>query len=702
MENFFTNPQIHEYSMKKLIFKFQYNYFSLMNKYLTSLLFVFLLFSCSMAQQKYSTSNKKAIALFEEGLESPRKNIDPRTGRPDYESGIVLIKKAIEKDPTFWEAQVAVAELYEESGKIDEAISHYEKAIEINPQHSLSGSTYFYLAYLKYYKGAYSDCIQNLRTFMQYKSANQDFLLKAKEMLSSAEFAQKAMENPVQFNPVNVGPGINSADPEYFPTITVDGKTLLFTRRIDDNRVPGPIKEQEDFYVSYLSDKNIWTKAEPMPQNINTINNEGAPTIAADGRTLIFVACPDHTGVDYGSNRKGKGSCDLFITQKIGKRWLDPSNLNGGINTFAWETQPSLSSDGKTIYFIRGSKNKAGNHDSDIYSATLQDDGNWSKATRLPELINTPYEETSVLIHPDGRTLYFASKGHVGLGGSDLFLSRMDELGNWTKPINLGYPINTHHDENSLLVNPDGEIAFFASNREGGYGDLDIYYFEMPEHLRPIKTLYFDGIVFDAQNKSPLAGKFQLIDLKTGKEIVRSEADKVNGEFIVSLPVDREYALNVSYPGYHFFSQNFNMISTEGLESIHMDVPLFPIVSSTPVVLNNVFFDLNKASLRPESFIELNKLKEFLLQNSTVKIEVSGHTDTRGEEKENLLLSENRAKSVLDYLVSQGIPSNRITSKGYGESQPVIKDVEISKLSSEKEKEKAHQKNRRTEYKVIK
>ncbi|MGV3632212.1 MAG: OmpA family protein [Bacteroidota bacterium] len=660
---------------------------------------LFLQIACSTAQNRYSSTNKKAIALFEEGQRAP--NAASVGGRPDYASGIELHEKALLKDPDFWEAHVVVGEFYEYSGKIDDAIRHYEEALRINPNHSPSGGTLFFLGNLKYAKGDYEGAMKMMDLFMRNKNANPDLLKKANEIYSSSEFASNAMKNPTNFKPVNIGPGINTADPEYYPTITVDGKTILFTRRIDDSRVP-VYKEQEDFYISHLSENNIWMKADPMPQNINTMLNEGAPTISADGRTLVFTACSDQSGDNnYGENRSGKGSCDLFYTRRLGNRWTDPVNLPGNVNSFSWESQPSLSADGKTLYFVRRVSKRGEPVDSDIYVSRLLDNGQWSTPTALPRIINTSSEEESVLIHPDGRTLYFASRGHQGLGGLDLFVTRMDEAGNWSKPENLGYPINSQNDESSLMVSPDGEIGFFASNREGGYGDLDIYYFVMPEHLRPTKTLYFEGIVFDATNKAPLPGKFQLIDLKTGQEVIRSEADKVSGEFMVSLPVNREYALNVEYPGYNFFSQNFNMINPDSLESIHMDVPLVPVGNATPVVLANVFFDYGKATLRPESYVELNKLRDFLNANPTLKIEIGGHTDTRGDDKGNQVLSEGRAKSVMDYLVQQGIAAGRLTSKGYGETQTVVSDAEIARLATEKAKEAAHQKNRRTEYKFI-
>lgn len=685
MEGFFTNSQIHEYSvnMKNTLF----------------ILALIFMASCSSAQ--YSVSNSKAVKLFEEAQKAPGQSQDPHTHQPNYRAGIDLLEKAIAKEPNFWEAYLMAGEFYEYMYDYENAIINYEKALSINPNHAATGSTYFFLANAQYTVGDYAGAMRNIDIYVRNKNANPELVNQANIIYQSCEFADFAMKHPSVFKPINVGPGINTKDPEYFPTITVDGKTILFTRRIHDERAPMD-QQQEDFFVS-VYENSKWEPAIPMPKNVNTINNEGAPTIAADGRSLIFVACPDVTGKDYGEGRFGKGSCDLFYTKKLGSRWTDPINLPGLVNSYLWESQPSLSADGKSLYFVRRVSKRGEQPDSDIFVSTLQDDGSWGTPIRLPETINTKLQEESVLIHPDGKTLYFASRGHVGIGGSDLFVSRMDENGNWGKAQNLGYPINTRFDENSLMVSPEGDIAFFASDREGGYGDLDIYMFSMPEHLRPTKTLYFEGVVFDAITRLPVPGKFQLIDLKTGKEVIVSEADKLTGEFMVSLPVNKEYALNVTYPGYTFFSQNFNMTNPEGLEAIHMDVPMFPITSDAiGVTLKNVFFDLNKATLRPESFVELNKLVDFMNLNKQLKIEIAGHTDTRGDAKDNLLLSENRAKSVVVYLTSKGIDASRLQSKGYGETMPIVSDAKIEAMTSEKFKESAHQENRRTEYKIIK
>lgn len=655
--------------------------------------------ACSTAQMSYSTKNKKAIAYFEDASEAPR-TLD-KNGRPNYQEGLELLNKAIEKDPNFWEAEVVAGEFAETLGQNDLAIQHYKRALQINPEHSATGSTYYYLGTLQFAQGQYEDAVQTLTTYSRNPQANPEMVAAAQKTISNARFAIEGMRNPAAIEPVNLGPGVNTKDPEYFPTITVDGKTLLFTRLLTEPAREGQFYKQEDFFVSQLSDKNVWQKAIPMPSNINSKNNEGAPTISADGRSLVFVACADGGG-DYGDGRYGKGSCDLFYTKRLGQQWLDPVNLPGEINTAAWETQPSLSADGKTLYFVKGVRGRANQRDSEIFKSTLQADGKWGTPERLPSNINTPYREESVLIHPDGKTLYFSSSGHPGFGGLDIFVTHLQPDGSWSKPENLGYPINSSADENSLLVSADGEIAFFASDRAGGYGDLDLYYFVMPEKFRPTKTLYFDGLVFDADTKAPLAGKFSLKDLKTGAEVVRADADPVTGKFTVSLPVDREYALTVTHEGYLPFSENFNMIAAEDQESVHKDVPLVPKTSSAPVALRNVFFDLDKATLRPESYIELNILRDYLKANPAIKIEIAGHTDTQGDAAKNMTLSDDRAKAVYDYLVAQGIDAKRLTWKGYGETMPIVPDADIEKMSTERQRQAAHQQNRRTEYRVIK
>lgn len=657
---------------------------------LTSFFFLFL--GCSTAQFPYSTSNKKAIHYFELGEKAPKELMDPMTGAYDFFSGIDYLNKALEKDSNFWEAHLLSAEFNEIIRNYPQAIFHYKRALQIDPNHSISGSTVFRLATCQMAIADYDGALKNCEIYLKNPNAKEENFGVVRRMQDCANFAKYAIKNPKPFEPKNIGPSINSNFSEYYPTITVDGKTLLFTRRLEENG-----REQEDFYLSHDLDQE-WSKAYPMPRNVNTPYNEGAPTISPDGKSLIFVACTDESGVDYGENRQGKGSCDLFFTQQVGKKWSNPINLPGKVNSSHWETQPSLSADGKTLYFIRGLRTRDGKKDSDIYVSHLLEDGTWSIAEPLPPHINSNQNEESVLIHPDGKTLYFASRGHVGMGGLDLFVSRMDAKGNWGLPQNLGYPINTLSDENSLMVSPEGDIAYFASDRPGGFGLMDIYYFELPKEDQPVKTLYFDGMVYDSKTVNPLGATFKLTNLSTGELVIQSKADVADGTFIVPLPINSDYAIEVNHPGYLPYSLNFNMTLKENEQSYHVKIPLNPETSSDENILTNVFFDLNQAKLRPESVVELNSFANYLKSRPNLKIEIGGHTDSRGNAQDNLTLSTNRAKAVYDFLVSKGISATRLSYKGYGSTSPILTDASINALSSAAEKEKAHQKNRRTTY----
>ena len=653
------------------------------------------------AQFPYSTSSKKAIKLIQQAQKAPTAKRDPLTGALNYTEAIRLIDAAIKKDENFWEAYLLKGEFLEYQRKYAEAAKCYQKALEIEPMHSISGSTHYFLATCQYTIGDYEGSLKNINIFLKNPNSNEKWLQDANKLKDCAIFSMEAIKAPKSFEPHNVGPGVNTPFSEYYPTITVDASVLLFTRRVKF-MVDGKQDEQEDFYISTFDNQNkMWADAKPMPNIINTAWNEGAPTISGDGKTIIFVACTDPSGVNYGGNRTGKGSCDLFITHKINGRWSPPINLPGKVNTSNWETQPSLSADGQTLYFIRAIRSREAKTNSDIYVAFLQENGEWSEGQRLPNTINSMANEESVQIHPDGRTLYFASRGHIGLGGSDLFVSKMDDLGNWSKPTNLGYPINTRFDENSLLVSAKGDIAYFASDREGGFGGLDIYWFELPREMQAVQTYYFEGTAFDAINNKKLEAHITLSDLNSGKIIFDGFTDAFDGKITLPLPINNSYAVIVNRDGYHPFSLNFDLRIKENAQSFLLDMPLNPIQSAAENILNNVFFDLAKSTLRPESKIELSNLAQYLKMNAQINIEIQGHTDSQGDSINNLLLSEQRANAVRDFLINEGIEAKRLVSKGYGSNQPLVSDEKIALMVLPKEIAAAHQKNRRTSYKII-
>lgn len=634
------------------------------------------IFPCmaQLAPGEYTTQNKKAISSFEKALEYYNARNDQKA--------LEELKKAIEKDPVFIEPHILSAQIYTEGNKPQEAINEYTKALEINPK--FDKKIFFLIANIEMSLGKYPEAKQDYEAFLKNKTLNPDSKELAEQQLNNCNFAIEAIKNPVPFEPKNMGGSINTNLDEYFPAITADDQTFLYTRNNRTESIP----LQEDFLVSKKIN-GVWAPSVFMGNGINTPGNEGAPSISADGQILFFIACAEMDGT-YGANRKGYGSCDIFYSQKNGNNWTRPFNAGPSLNSKFWESQPSFSADGKTLYFV--SSRTGGVGQTDIWYSVLKDNGGWATPVNIGENINTPGKEESVCIHPDGKTLYFSSNGLVGMGKLDIYVVRKNETGQWGIPVNLGYPINTYGDENSLLVNGDGALAYFASNREGGFGGLDLYQFELYDAIRPDRITYVKGKVYDAKTKQPLGARFELIDLETSKQVIISDANPGNGEFLVTLPVNKNYALNVSHSGYLFYSENFSLKeSADKNKPYQMDVPLESIDTGSVVELKNVFFETSKFDLKPESKVELDKLVSFLTFNQTLRIQLSGHTDNVGDKKMNQLLSQNRAKAVYDYLIANGIDLKRLTYVGYGDTRPKVKN----------ETDQNRAINRRTEFKVI-
>jgi outer membrane protein OmpA-like peptidoglycan-associated protein len=364
--------------------------------------------------------------------------------------------------------------------------------------------------------------------------------------------------------------------------------------------------------------------------------------------------------------------------------------MGATVNSSTWDSQPSFSSDGKTLYFA--SKRSGGRGSSDIWRTELQRDGQWSRPVNLGDTINSRVEEMAPFIHPDDQTLYFSSKGHPGMGGLDLYYSRKGANGNWQTPANMGYPINTFADEITLVVNARGDLAFISSDIPGGKGKQDVYNFPLYKEAQPLLTTYFKGVVYDAETKARLEARFELVDLATSKVIAESTSDPATGEFLLALPTERNYALNVAREGYLFYSDNFSLTgSNTSTRPFIKNIPLKPIRVGETVILRNIFFDTDKYTLKNESVTELEKLILLLLKNPKLRIDISGHTDNEGTAEYNLELSKNRAKTVYEYLIRQGISRERLTYSGYGLSRPV--DVNTT--------EQGRAANRRTEFRVL-
>jgi outer membrane protein OmpA-like peptidoglycan-associated protein len=611
-----------------------------------------------------STTSKKASKAYTVALEYAQMF--------DYPKAHQQLEIAKKEDPNFVEAYMLDANLYLDMREWQKAIDEFKKAFAINPNFFVG--SYYDCANAEMKIGKYEDAKKDFETYLAKKaSPPAGTKALAEQGISNCDFAIKSIKNPVKFNPLNIGAGINSTDCEYFPNVTADDATFLFTRNHQETDPSGVQRmSQEDFYISYKDEAGNWSTATGLASPINTDRNEGAPSLSPDGHYLYFAACEDFDG--YGNGRQGFGSCDIFFSQKIGDKWQRPSNVGAPVNSSAWESQPSFSSDGKTLYFV--SNRRGGYGDADIWMAELTPQGKWTTPVNLGDKINSSGREEAVFIHPDNQTLYFASSGRTGMGGLDLYVSRRDpETGKWGEAVNLGYPINTFGDESGLIVNGKGDLAYFSSTRDGGKGCDDIYYFQLPENLKPVSITYMKGKVYNKKTGKPVGAAFDLMDVETGQTVISSYSDPVNGEFLVCIPVNKNYALNVNSPGYLFFSERFEMkASPDPTKPYRMDVPLQPIGDTALVELKNVFFETGKFDLKPTSTAELDKAVAWLKANPNVKVEIAGHTDNVGDKKMNMALSTNRAKAVYDYFVAHGIDASRMTYKGYGDTKPKVKN----------------------------
>ena len=643
-------------------------------------LILMLLVICSSAQEKFSIEDKKAIRLLKEALDL--------ADRGENQKAIETMRDAVAREPKFVEAWTVMGDLYSSMNKPADASMCYRKALEINP--SFFPINYNSLAeeLMKLEKYRAADSVLTL--FLKVKSA-PNLQAKARKNQRNARFAAEAIKNPVPFLPVNLGPGVNSRFEEYLPAITADETKLVFTLRAptDTNRAESFANQlTEDFYQSTFKN-NVWQKRINLGAPVNTRNNEGAENISPDGQTLLFTCCADVAG-EYPEGRKGLGSCDIFFSIKNGDQWSRPRNIGNAINSKYWESQPCISSDGRTLYFV--SNRPGGKGREDIYFSKLQADGNWGAAQNMGDSVNTPDSEISPFIHPDNLTLYFSSDGWTSMGKKDLLVSRRKTIdAQFSSPVNLGYPINSSGEESSLIVSADGTRAYYDSERKEGFGKTDIYRFDLYPAARPAPVTYVKGKVYDQDSRSPIEAAFELTDLATGKVVVSSYSNPGNGEYLVCLPSGHDYAFTCSKKGYLFFSQNFSLGAGSSLKPHVLEVGLSPIKPGSKMVMNNIFFATGSFELKPESHSEINKLISLMQTNPAMRVEISGHTDNVGDAQKNKVLSENRAKSVVDFLVSRNIPADRIVYKGYGDTQPIAPN----------DNEEGRKKNRRTECKIL-
>ncbi|MGF1532849.1 MAG: OmpA family protein [Bernardetiaceae bacterium] len=624
------------------------------------------------------TSSKKADKSYQKAQEAIKKR--------DFERGMQYLRQAVEADPNFFEAHYSLGTNYHILRDAHHpeyttlSAYHLREAARILPRDARYYVLYYQVAQLDYAEGKYAEAQAQYEKFLAYAKRPNHMTQNAKRHLASCQYAQEGIQNRLDFDPQPLPTPLNQLGLQYFPVLTGDGTELIFTGR----RSPDP-RDDEDIYITrYHEDQKEWT-APTVIAAISSPFNEGTCSISADGQAMVFTICEGNR-----DNRVPNGNrCDLFITRRQGTRWTSPQSLGSPINTKHWESQPALSADGQTLYFV--SDRPGGQGQNDIWVSQRQADDTWSLPQNLGPTINTAGDEVAPFLHANRKTLFFSSDGHLGYGALDIFKTELQENQQWQKPQNLGYPINNHRNQVGLFVIPDGKTAYYSDEKiEGGRITSSILHrFDLPEAIRvQTPSRYVRGTIYDAQTRQPIEASVALYDLQTERIQNAVRSDATTGRYLITRNEGSAYALHVNREGYLFKSVGFDASQDT---DVVLDVFLDPILSGAKTILKNIFFETARWEIEQSSRTELKLLVEFLQNNPELSIEVGGHTDNVGSPSANQVLSEKRANAVRDFLYERGIAPERIQVQGYGETAPL--------LPNDSPENRA--KNRRIEFKIL-
>lgn len=640
-----------------------------MSKYLTfTILCFFICFFATAQKAPLSTENKKALAFYQAGVNNSK--------RFQYPQAVENFENAIKKDSNFIEAYFALGSVLKRAKNYSGALRSFEQGISvvtsqdrIYKYYGLVGETYFAAREYKKASGYLNAYLENNNQIKPEVKSKIELLLK------KSYFAEEAIKNPVEFNPELVSKAVNRFPVQYFPVLTADQSQLIYTARKATK--PG---FDEDIYIARKDSLGNWKNSQLISPNISRPGiNEGACSISADGRVLVFTICRD---------RRGLGSCDLYISKKVGDNWSYPKNMKAPINSPKWESQPALSADGRTLYFV--SDRSGGMGKLDIWKSIQNDDGSWGEPVNLGENVNTSYDDITPFIHANSRNLYFSSEGHPGFGGHDLF-STIKQDSVWSTPKNMGYPVNNLEDQISLFITPDGLSGYFSHEEEENFEyKSEIYSFQVPESDRvKVKSIYLSGKVSDKDSKKYLGAQIEIFNQESAEEVFKIRSDSINGSYLVILNEGGRYGMYVSKEGYLFRELDFDLQRSDKLLSYDtLNIELEKVRVGTKTTLKNIFFDFDKYEIKENSIPELAVFVDFLKKNKSVNAEIQGHTDDNGGETYNLKLSENRAKAVYQYLIDKGINKSRLLYSGKGSKQPV----------ADNNSEEGRRQNRRIEF----
>jgi len=616
-------------------------------------LLIFLLLFLSVrlyAQEEYSVDNPRIKKWYE----SARQLIKER----EFDGGISLYKKCLVKEPTFVEAHWALASIFKNLGDLERSFYHLDQYYLGTDKSGISVPKLMILVKAYFKNGFYGKAKACLDQIQLYQiPADQDDSL----LIASVAYAYKNQKTKAGVMPKALPSSVNRYLTQYFPTLTIDNNTLIFTKRAGASG-----SYDEDLVVSYR-EAGIWSPATLLSNNIHSEFNEGAASISADGRTLIFTMC------DKGQTF---GNCDLFISRKYGEVWSNPENLGKVVNSKNWDSQPSLGADGNILYF--SSDRSGGMGKRDIWY-TQRVDNTWIQPKNMGNIINTLKDDVTPFIHTNGENLVFASNGRVGFGGYDLYVSEQKE-GKWQTPRNLGNAVNNNLDQLSFIISADGSMAYFSQDFKKADGKLKTKIVQLPiinDSLVKNTSSYIFGRVRDAISQKAIKAKIELFDIFTNKLKYSTYSDSISGEYFFALNEGLSYGVYAGAKGYFFEDFRFDIQNSSSGQPDTLDIILSPLEVGATMILENIYFDLASYELTLNSQSELEIVAEFLVENQ-VNIQIEGHTDQSGDPQYNQMLSEQRAKAVYDFLIASGIPSDQLTFIGLGSKHPVESDPTLS------------------------
>ncbi|MEA3443141.1 MAG: OmpA family protein [Bacteroidota bacterium] len=599
-----------------------------------------------------------------------------------------LLLEVVKAEPEFAEALYILADInktkalrsvqspqnrkkYENRAK-----DYYEKVIEVCPSFDRYYS-YYYIGKYYYVSNQFEKAIKYFGIFLKNNNSDKKEISEAGKIQKEMTAYLDLISNPVPFEPKRIE-GVSTNSDEFLPLISPDGDFIFFTHRFLETDKYTTIQKQVEYFSISQKRKDStgnesFTEGRTMPIPFNQGARQGAAAITIDNNHIFMTICQftDITGQAY-------ENCDIYSSDYENGEWTDFRNLGPNVNhENTWESQPSISSDGKTLFFASIREDnigfKPGNYTSDIYLSRLDDDGNWQAAQNLGSTINTGGNEKSPFLHSDSKTLYFASDGRIGVGGYDIYYSKQLNGNSWLEPVNIGYPINTQDDDLGFIVSTDGRKAYFSSNKLNGGGGWDIYSFDLYEKARPEKVLFIKGYLIDEDGNKITDAKIEMRSAFT-QRVAEGMVDKMTGKYAVAVSYepDEEFIMTVKKKDYAFTSRYFSPSDDMEYEIYdELEIEIRPIEVGVTIKLHNILFDTNSDEFDDGSRVVLNRFIEFLKDNESVKIDIHGHTDNIGAPAMNLDLSNRRAKAIERYLVSKEISHTRMRSKGFGESRPV-------------------------------